>query len=82
MPGAFPHRVSFHPALWQMSHTGESQFMQRALWDNIKYSPADLVAGTFPRAVGVGGLNPKAHQLPALFSFKQTQSHFSECCIK
>ena len=55
-------------------------FTLRALWDSVKQSLAsDLVLGTFPRSLGVGGLNPKACQLPDLFlffSFKQTQSRF------
>lgn len=53
-------------------------FTLRALWDSIKQSPAsDVVLGTFPRPMGVGGLTPKACELPDLFLlFFHTQSHF------
>lgn len=76
VPGASPHRLSVAPSpVVGVQHCRGSQiltvtFMLRSLWDNIKQSPAsDLVLGTFPRVVGVGGLNPKACQLPDLFLF-------------
>lgn len=73
VPGASLHRLFVSPSpVVDVPHCRDSQInlhAVRALWD-IKQSPtSDLVLGTFPRALGVGGLNPKACQLPDLILF-------------